>query len=104
MARAEQIFAQMSVPATMIPEEEVHALEDRHDSLVIELTTALMKAVYYQQLNDAAAHEYIHTSYLNFIWRSLAARMMYSFPGRSAKRCFSIKFNIIAPSWLMWMC
>ncbi|PZT55763.1 XRE family transcriptional regulator [Paenibacillus silvae] len=71
MARAEQIFAQMLVPATMIPEEEVHALEDRHDSLVIELTTALMKAVYYQQLNDAAAHEYIHTSYLNFYLEKL---------------------------------
>ncbi|MGQ8872526.1 XRE family transcriptional regulator [Paenibacillus sp. TSA_86.1] len=66
LARAEAIFAQMSVPASSIPEETVHALEDRDDSLTVELTTALMKAVYYQQLNDADAHEYIHTSYLNF--------------------------------------
>nr|WP_154957970.1 XRE family transcriptional regulator [Paenibacillus xylanexedens] len=66
LARAEAIFVQMSVPASAIPEETVHALDDRDDSLTVELTTALMKAVYYQQLNDAAAHEYIHISYLNF--------------------------------------
>jgi hypothetical protein len=66
LARAEAVFAQMAVPASAIPEETVHALQDRDDSLTVELTTALMKAVYYQQLNDAAAHEYIHTSYLNF--------------------------------------
>lgn len=66
LERAEAVFVQMSVPASAIPEETVHALEDRDDSLTVELTTALMKAVYYQQLNDAAAHEYIHTSYLNF--------------------------------------
>ncbi|MBR2564094.1 MAG: XRE family transcriptional regulator [Paenibacillus sp.] len=66
LGRAEDIFAQLSVPASMIPEDTVHAFKDRDDSLMVELTTALMKAVYYQQLNDAAAHEYIHTSYLNF--------------------------------------
>ncbi|OPG94467.1 transcriptional regulator [Chryseobacterium mucoviscidosis] len=66
LARAEAIFEQMSVPASVIAEDIVHALEDRDDALTVELTTALMKAVYYQQLNDAAAHEYIHMSYLNF--------------------------------------
>lgn len=66
LERAEAIFAQLSMPASAIPEDTVHALEDRDDALTVELTTALMKAVYYQQLNDAAAHEYIHTSYLNY--------------------------------------
>lgn len=66
LARAEAVFEQMSVPASAISEETVHALEDRDDALTVELTTALMKAVYYQQLNDASAHEYIHMSYLNF--------------------------------------
>lgn len=66
LARAEAVFEQLSVPASMLAEETVHALDDRDDALVVELTTALMKAVYYQQLNDADAHEYIHTSYLNF--------------------------------------
>ncbi|WP_258166241.1 hypothetical protein [Paenibacillus sp. PCH8] len=56
----------MSVPASAISEETVHSLPDRDDTLTVELTTALMKAVYYQQLNDATAHEYIHTSYLHF--------------------------------------
>ena len=87
-ARAEAIFAQMSVPASSIPEETVHALEDRDDSLTVELTTALMKAVYYQQLNDAAAHEYIHTSYLNFYLRSMVAPMTYSYLDRLRKLCF----------------
>lgn len=66
LERAEGIFEQMSVPASSISEETVHALSDRDDTLTVELTTALMKAVYYQQLNDTTAHEYIHTSYLNF--------------------------------------
>ncbi|MGR6545319.1 XRE family transcriptional regulator [Paenibacillus tundrae] len=66
LSRAEAIFDQLSVAASAIPEETVHALDDRDDTLTVELTTALMKAVYYQQLNDASAHEYIHSSYLNF--------------------------------------
>ncbi|MCM3170692.1 XRE family transcriptional regulator [Paenibacillus sp. MER 99-2] len=66
LSRAEAIFDRLSVAASAIPEEQVHALDDRDDTLTVELTTALMKAVYYQQLNDASAHEYIHSSYLNF--------------------------------------
>lgn len=66
LQRADQIFNQLANTAGSIPESEVYALPDRDDSLVIELTTALMKAIYYQQLNDRTAHEYLHTSYLNY--------------------------------------
>ncbi|AWB43720.1 transcriptional regulator [Paenibacillus sp. CAA11] len=66
LQRADQIFNQLADGASSIAESEVHALPDRDDALVVELTTALMKAIYYQQLNDRTAYDYLHTSYLNY--------------------------------------
>ncbi|MFD0713027.1 helix-turn-helix domain-containing protein [Paenibacillus sp. GCM10027626] len=64
--RAEAIFELISQSAATVDEQRIHDLPDRDDALTIELTTALMKAVYYQQLNDAVAHEYLHQNYLNY--------------------------------------
>lgn len=47
-------------------ESEISSYDDYHDALIIELTIALMKAVYYQQVGDQAAYQYIHDHYLNF--------------------------------------
>ncbi|MEK3900098.1 helix-turn-helix domain-containing protein [Paenibacillus sp. FSL R7-0179] len=63
LKRAEHIFQTMSEGA--LSESYVDALDDRDDALVVELTTALMKAVYYQQINDQTAYDYLHQSYLN---------------------------------------
>ncbi|WP_238654364.1 helix-turn-helix domain-containing protein [Paenibacillus piscarius] len=63
LKRAEHIFQTMSGGA--VSESYVDALDDRDDALVVELTTALMKAVYYQQINDQTAYDYLHQSYLN---------------------------------------
>ncbi|MEC0242347.1 helix-turn-helix transcriptional regulator [Paenibacillus dokdonensis] len=65
LAKAEAIFELMSQSAASIEEHQVNELPDRDDALTVELTTALMKAVYYQQLNDSLAHEYLHQNYLN---------------------------------------
>ncbi|WP_188998839.1 helix-turn-helix domain-containing protein [Paenibacillus nasutitermitis] len=65
LERAEHIFGELSQPAGSVPESAVNDLADKDDALTIELTTALMKAVYYQQMNDTAAYDYLHTSYLN---------------------------------------
>lgn len=66
LAKAEGIFELLSQTASSIDEQQVNDLPDRDDTLSVELTTALMKAVYYQQLNDAAAHDYLHRNYLNY--------------------------------------
>lgn len=66
LERAETIFELLSQSAASIDEQQVNELPDRDDTLTVELTTALMKAVYYQQLNDALAHEYLHQNYLNY--------------------------------------
>lgn len=63
LQRADHIFQTMSGGA--VSESYVDALDDRDDALVVELTTALMKAVYYQQINDQTAYDYLHQSYLN---------------------------------------
>ncbi|MBP1991926.1 helix-turn-helix domain-containing protein [Paenibacillus eucommiae] len=63
MERAERIFQTMSGQA--VSESYVDAQEDRDDTIVVELTTSLMKAVYYQQMNNQAAYDYLHQSYLN---------------------------------------
>lgn len=63
---AEHIFEELSHSVSHVTEDRIHDLPDRHDSLTVELTTALMKAVYYQQVNDAVSHEYLHQNYLNF--------------------------------------
>lgn len=63
LQRAEHIFQTISGPA--VSDSYVDALDDRDDVLVVELTTALMKAVYYQQINDLTAYDYLHQSYLN---------------------------------------
>ncbi len=63
---AERIFEMLSAQASSIPEQQVNELPDRHPTLTVELTTALMKATYYQQLNDTDAYGYVHQSYLNF--------------------------------------
>lgn len=63
---ADRIFEELSQSVSNVTEQRVLELPDRHDSLTIELTTALMKAVYYQQVNDAVAHDYLHQNYLNF--------------------------------------
>ncbi|SMF64837.1 hypothetical protein SAMN05661091_0109 [Paenibacillus uliginis N3/975] len=64
LEQAEVIFQELSQQS--VTEQQVDALEDRHDALTVEFTTALMKAVYYQRMNDQAAFDYLHTSYLNF--------------------------------------
>lgn len=66
LQQAEHIFEQLTVQASAIPESLIDELEDRHPALTIELTTALMKATYYQQMNDKDAYDYLHQSYLNF--------------------------------------
>ncbi|OAO89124.1 hypothetical protein AXX17_ATUG04120 [Arabidopsis thaliana] len=63
LQRAEHIFQKMSGQA--VSGSYVETLEDRDDTLVVELTTSLMKAVYYQQMNDQIAYDYLHQSYLN---------------------------------------
>lgn len=64
LEQAERIFERL-LPES-VTEADVDGLEDRHDALTVELTTSLMKAVFYQRINDQAAHEYLHSSYLNF--------------------------------------
>ncbi|WP_139993106.1 helix-turn-helix domain-containing protein [Paenibacillus paridis] len=64
--RANHIFNELAKSVSSETEQFVDALVDKDDSLVVELTTALMKAVYYQQINDGDAHRYLHHSYLNF--------------------------------------
>lgn len=66
LQEAERIFELLSAQASSIPEQLVNELPDRHDTLTVELTTALMKATYYQQLHDTDAYRYVHQSYLNF--------------------------------------
>ncbi|GGG13207.1 hypothetical protein GCM10010912_67060 [Paenibacillus albidus] len=66
LARAEHIFAELSKMAVSELEGYIEELDDRDDTLTVELTTALMKAVYYQQVNDVNAYRYLHESYLNF--------------------------------------
>ncbi|WP_017814550.1 helix-turn-helix domain-containing protein [Paenibacillus shenyangensis] len=66
LQQADQIVEQLSVQASALEEQQVNDLPDRHDTLTVELTTALMKATYYQQLNDQDAYAYLHQSYLNF--------------------------------------
>ncbi|MGE8006221.1 XRE family transcriptional regulator [Lysinibacillus sp. NPDC093216] len=66
LAKAESIFEMLSQSTASIDEQQVNDLPDRDDALTVELTTALMKAVYYQQLNDAVAHDYLHRNYLNY--------------------------------------
>lgn len=51
-------------------ESKIALIDDYHDALIIELTIALMKAVYYQQVGDEAAHQYIHEHYLDFYLRN----------------------------------
>ncbi|ALA42681.1 hypothetical protein ABE82_14735 [Paenibacillus peoriae] len=66
LTTADKIFTELSKLANPATESYVDLLEDRNDSLVVEMTTYLMKAVYYQQLNDPTAYEYLHQTYLNF--------------------------------------
>jgi tetratricopeptide (TPR) repeat protein len=63
MQRAENIFQTMSEQS--VSDSYVDAQDDRDDALVVELTTSLMKAVYYQQMNNQSAYDYLHQSYLN---------------------------------------
>ncbi|GAA3401107.1 helix-turn-helix domain-containing protein [Paenibacillus hodogayensis] len=70
LERAEQVFRKLSGPT--VPESVVDALEDRDDALVVELTTSLMKAVYYQQANDPSAYDYLHRTYLNHYLEKVA--------------------------------
>lgn len=65
LEQAQQILEMMSAQASSITEQRVNQLPDRHPALTVELTTALMKATYYQQLNDEDAYHYLHQSYLN---------------------------------------
>lgn len=68
--QAEYVFMEFSTElanATIVEKEEkITLFEDHHDALVVELTVALMKAVYYQQVGDVAAYQYIHEHYLDF--------------------------------------
>ncbi|MDY7989656.1 hypothetical protein UY286_02555 [Paenibacillus polymyxa] len=66
LATADKIFTELSKLANPATESYVDQLEDRNDSLVVEMTTYLMKAVYYQQLNDPTAYEYLHQTKLSF--------------------------------------
>lgn len=66
VSRAEDIFESLFQPATLTDENKIEVIEDRHDSLLIELTSAIMKATYYQQLNEMDTFNYIHQSYLQF--------------------------------------
>lgn len=40
--------------------------DDHHDALIVELTVALMKSTYYEQIGDLTAYQYIHEHYLDF--------------------------------------
>ena len=66
LERAEEIFARLSQPVSTLTETDVNELDDKNDALTIELTTALMKAIYYQQMNDGDAYDYIHRTYLHY--------------------------------------
>lgn len=57
LATADKIFTELSKLDNPATESYVDQLEDRNDSLVVEMTIYLMKAVYYQQLNDPTAYE-----------------------------------------------
>lgn len=65
-AEANTIFELLFQPATLMDENVIESIEDRHDSLLIELTSAIMKAIYYQQINEVSTYNYIHQSYLQF--------------------------------------
>ncbi|WP_411343828.1 helix-turn-helix domain-containing protein [Paenibacillus sp. WLX1005] len=65
LREAQRIVDMLSAQASSISEQSVNDLPDRHPALTVELTTALMKATYYQQLNDQDAYRYVHQSYLN---------------------------------------
>ncbi|MEW4371812.1 helix-turn-helix domain-containing protein [Paenibacillus kandeliae] len=65
LEQAERILNMLTAQASSITEQSVNELPDRHPALTIELTTALMKATYYQQFNDQDAYHYLHQSYLN---------------------------------------
>lgn len=93
LVRAEDIFHQLSQTASFVPESYVHELPDRDPALTIELTTALMKAVYYQQLNDSAAYEYIHSSYLNFYLDKYGRPDEVSVPGPLQKALLFYKIQ-----------
>lgn len=94
---AERIFEELSQSVSHITEERIYDLPDRHDSLTIELTTALMKAVYYQQVNDAVSHEYLHQNYLNFYLEKYGRPDDAELPLPAKKRCCSIKSSSIDP-------
>lgn len=64
--QAERIFNELSGMVDEQTEQQILSLEDRDDALVVELTIALIKAVYYKQVDDPIAYQYIHDSYLNF--------------------------------------
>ncbi|MCP1354113.1 hypothetical protein [Aneurinibacillus migulanus] len=55
--RADQIFSELSKHAVSVSESYVNALKDRDDALTLKLTTALMKTVYYQQLESSSCLE-----------------------------------------------
>lgn len=65
-AEANFIFEQLFQPVTLMNENVIESIQDRHDSLLIELTSAIMKAIYYQQINELDTFNYIHQSYLQF--------------------------------------
>lgn len=64
--QAEYIFMEFSKPFKEQAEQNIILFDDHHDALIVELTVALMKAVYYQQVGDVAAYQYIHEHYLDF--------------------------------------
>jgi hypothetical protein len=64
--QAEYVFMEFSKPFKEQAEQKIVLFDDHHDALVVELTVALMKAVYYQQVGDQAAYQYIHEHYLDF--------------------------------------
>lgn len=66
LSRAEAVFDLLSRSAATIDEQQVGELPDKDDTLTVELTTALMKAVYYRQLNNTIAYDYLHRNYLDF--------------------------------------
>ncbi|MBP1904709.1 hypothetical protein J2Z32_001332 [Paenibacillus turicensis] len=64
--QAEYVFMEFSKPFKEQTEHNIILFDDHHDALVVELTVALMKAVYYQQVRDQVAYQYIHEHYLDF--------------------------------------
>lgn len=64
--QAENVFMEFSKPFKQQIEQKIVVFDDHHDALIVELTVALMKAVYYQQIGDQAAYQYIHEHYLDF--------------------------------------